>query len=553
LLKPLIGALALASLHAQAQTGVPNSGTILQQMRPTPPAAPNSNQAGLQVKPAQAGAMPASVPFKVQSIRIVGNTEFSADTLHALVADVEGKTLTLAQLAEVAGRITAWYQQHGFPLSRAVIPAQTIENGAVSIQVLEARYGDVQLKNTSRVGDALLAASARPLQGGRPIAEHELDRTLLLLSDIPGVAVNAVLKPGSVVGTSDLEIDTDARANSVTSLSLDNYGNRYIGRARVGANVDVFNPFHHGDIVSASIVTTGKGLAFGRLGYDTLLDGGGTRVGVAYSAVRYRLKQDFEAIDANGTAGVASAWVKHPLIRTKESNLYVQLQYDAKRLRDRVNVTSTRTDRHLDNWILTLNGDLRDNLLAGGVSIWSVGWTRGHNGFDDVDAAAADALSAQTRGNSSKWNVNLSRIQGLTPHDTLYLNAAAQWTNANLDSSEKMTVGGPYTVRAYDLGAIASDAGYFGSVELRHDLGEAGASRWQATAFVESAHVKLNRHPWAASENVATLSGAGLGLNWESAGGWRANLSVAAPIGSRPSMADKPSSVRGWFTASKAF
>ena len=554
LLKPLAAALARVSLSAQAYpAGVPTAGTILQQIQPAPAPATQQAKPALQVQSQQATPAPASAPFTVNAIRIDGNTQFGTSELHALVADLEGKTLTLAQLEQAAARITDYYQRHGFPLSRAVIPAQTIADGTVRLQVLEARYGAVRVQNASRVSDALLTATAAPLRSGEPIADRALDRTLLLLSDIPGIGVNAVLKPGADVGTSDLDVVTSPTASAAANVALDNYGNRYIGRTRLSGSASVFNPLRHGDTLDVSAITTGDDMNYARLGYDVRVGGAGTRVGAAYSYVRYKLGSEFSSLGAHGTAGVTSAWIRQPLIRAKEANVYAQLEYDDKRLRDRIDVTDTRTDRHLGDWIVTLNGDVRDGLLGGGQTAWSVGWTRGHNDFDDAAAQAADALAANTRGTFSKWNANLSRTQSLGPSDLLVLSAGAQWANANLDSAEKITAGGPFTVRAYDVGAVSGDTGYVGSAELRHDLGFFAAGRWQVSAFVDGARVKINRHPFTPSANTVTLSGAGLGLAWDGASGWHANLAVSTHIGGVPATLPSPSSVRGWAIVSKGF
>jgi hemolysin activation/secretion protein len=399
----------------------------------------------------------------------------------------------------------------------------------------------------------LLHASLVPLSGGELIAEAELDRALLLLSDVPGVRVNAVLKPGSAVGTADMDVETRYNRLALANVSLDNYGNRYIGRARLSGNFNIVNPFHHGDILSANIISTGEGMNYGRVGYDTLLNGQGTRAGGAYSALHYKLGSTASALDANGTATVASLWAKHPLVRSKRYNIYAQLQYDAKNLRDHIDVNSLRTDRHLDNWIVSVNGDLRDNLLAGGMSMASLGWTSGRAGFDNFSAAASDAATARTSGGFSKWNANIARLQGLTPRDSLYVNLSGQWADGNLDSAEKMSAGGPYTVRAYDIGAISGDSGYAGTVEMRHDLGALLFGNWQVLAFLDTAYVKVNRHPWTKAENSATLSGAGIGLNWAGPDQWRASMSVATRLGAAPSLLPKPSSVRAWLVASKGF
>ncbi len=122
----------------------------------------------------------------VKSIQILGNTLVETDTLHGLVADAEGKTLTLDQLDEMATRISRYYRGRGQSFARAVVPAQVIQSGMVRFLVIEARYGKVGIDNHTRVNDLLLQATAAPLQGGQPVEQALLDKSLLLMSDIPG-------------------------------------------------------------------------------------------------------------------------------------------------------------------------------------------------------------------------------------------------------------------------------------------------------------------------------------------------------------------------------
>jgi hemolysin activation/secretion protein len=549
----LLPMLLATALPADAFQVVPNAGTILQQQQPVQPPAPQAGRPALQVEPAIASGMPTSRPFTVKAIRIVGNTAFATEILHRLLADAEGTTATLSRIEQLAARITAYYRDHGFPLSRAIVPAQTIADGQVVIQVVEARYGAVRLENTSKVRYPLLSATLSPLHPGQLIAGETLDRALLLLSDVPGVAVEAVIKPGAEVGAADLVIATPGKPTTVASVVLDNAGNRYIGRARAGATVYATNPLHLGDVFDASVISTGAGMNYGRLGYEALVNGQGMRAGVSYSRIRYDLQGDAEPLDAYGTAGVASTWIKLPLLRGRQANLSAELQYDNKRLRDRIGVTDTRTDRHLGNWMLSLYGDARDELFGGGVNAWSLGLTRGRTRFDDAQAELLDAATAQTRGSFSKWNANGSRLQRVGQRDALYLIVGVQWSDTNLDSAEKMTIGGPYTVRAYDIGAVSGDTGYTASAEWRRDLGQVAAGSLQGIAFIDTAHVKINRATWTAGENSARLSGAGVGLAWNGPDAWRASLSVATPIGAEPTILGRQSSVRAWVTASKAF
>lgn len=546
--KPLVAAFLLNGLATSAYADVaPNAGTILQQLQPTLPSSAPAPAPSLQAPPKPNATLPESAPFLVKQLRITGNTLFPAAELHALVADQEGQALTLRQVGGLAGRITAYYQKHGYQLTRAIIPAQTIREGVVTIQVIEAHYGKVQLQNQSEVRDSLLESTIAPLRSGAVIDDGSLNRSLLLLSDIPGVGVAATLKPGSDVATSDLTVATKQNPSAFANVALDNYGNKYTDRGRLSANFNVLNPLHLGDVLSATLLTTGEGMDYARLSYEALVNGQGTRAGVSYSYLRYRLGQNISDLDANGTARVGSAWVRHPLLRSRTANVYVQAQFDRKQLDDRIDATDLRTDRHLDNWVLGLNGDLRDEVLGGAINLWSVGVTSGRVVFDDVNTAA------QAQGAFSKFNLNLSRLQGLTPTNALYVNVAAQWSDVNLDSAEKMTIGGPYSVRAYDIGALSGDTGYSGTVELRHDLGTNALGYWQAIVFVDSAYVKVDRHPTSSAENSGSLSGTGVGLNWRGPEQWQASLSVAHRLGSEPSLVADQSPVRGWVTVSKAF
>jgi hemolysin activation/secretion protein len=524
----------------------------LQQIQPVEPPAPPTNNPGLTIEQPAAGKLPPSVPFLVKSIRLKGNVAFDTATLHALVRDAEGKDLTLPELYDLAAHITDYYHRHGYPLSRALIPAQTIKDGAVEIDVIEAHYGKIELENRSRVKDSLLQATLSPLQSGQAIEQRRLDRSLLLLSDVPGIATSATLKPGEGPGTADLLVQSTPGARLAGNATLDNYGNRYTGSALVGGEVDLAAPLHHGDLLSANLLSSGHEMDYGRLAYDFLLNGAGTHLGASYSALHYVLGGSLAALDGYGTARVASLWTRQPLVRGVDFNLYGQLQFDRKELRDEIGASAGRTDRHLDDWIASLSGDRRDAMLSGGLNTWSVALTSGYVGFDDAAAERADAATAHIQGRFFQGNAIFARLQRMTPKDALYVTLSGQWTNVNVDPSQKMVAGGPYTVRAYEMSAVTGDTGVLASVEWRHDL-PTWQGQWQAVLFLDSEHVKLNKNVWTSGTNDATLSGAGLGVNWTKTHQWSAKASVATPLGAAPSIAGATSSVRAWIEIAKGF
>ncbi|RKP47798.1 ShlB/FhaC/HecB family hemolysin secretion/activation protein [Pararobbsia silviterrae] len=547
-----IGIAPAMPVHA-AGPAVPSAGTILQQVEPAAPPAPPSNDTGLRIQQPASGALPPSIAIHIEHIDIVGNTKIDTATLHALVADAEGKDLDLPHIGELAARITDYYHAHGFPLAHAIVPAQTLQAGTVKIEVIEARYGKIDIDNQSRVSDGLLQSTLGGLQSGDVITQADLDRSLLLLADIAGLVVNATLKSGAQAGTSDLIVDAASAPMFSGNLTLDNGGDAYTGRIRGGANADVYNLLHRGDTLGVSALTSGDGMRYGRASYDALLDGSGTQLGGAYSALDYKLNGSLSTLDARGSAQTSSVWLKQPIVRSMTVNVNAQLEYDHLQLNDEIRSTGIQTDRHLDNLTATLSGDVRDGLWGGGLSLWSAGVTDGHVRFDNAVAQAEDALTTNTQGSFVKGNATLTRLQTVTARDTLYVNLTGQWASGNLDASQKLTIGGPNSVRAYDVGVLSGDTGYTFTTELRHAFGPSAYGQWEAIAFVDAAHVEVNRDALLASANSVNLGGVGLGLNWAGPHRLAANLVVAMPVGPTPVQIGSRSSVRAWLLASEAF
>lgn len=538
---------------ASGSVVVPGVGTILQEAESVMPPSPSSAEPGLRIEEDGEAPYPPSDQFVVKTIRISGNTLFDTATLHGLVVDMEGRSLGLSQLADLVARITNYYHRYGYPLARAIIPAQVIRDGIVEFVVIEARYDNIKLNNHSRVSDSLLQATLSPVQSGQVIDEKDLNRSLLLLSDIKGSTTTAILKPGYTVNTSDLLVEVAPAPAISGNVVLDNFGNHYTGRVRAGLTLNINNPLRHGDVLSVGGLSSGEGMSYGRITYETLLNGKGTRTGGSYSTLRYILGDTLTSLNAHGSSQEGSIWVRHPLVRSRAINLYGRIQYDRKQLRDRIDVSAIRTDRHLNRWGVSLSGDTRDRYLSGGINLWSVSWTGGNVVFEDSSAQLVDAVTAGTEGQFSKWNVSFARQQRLSSKNTLYFSVYGQLATTNLDSSEKMSAGGVYSTRAYDVSALSGDEGYQGVIELRHDLGSAMHGRLQAIAFVDSAYLTVNNNSWVAGVNSATLTGAGMGLNWTGPKQFTASVYVATRVGSAPVLVDDTSSVRAWVTINKTF
>lgn len=519
--------MSLLPLAVQAQ--VPGVGEAIRNIESLQQTLPPSSDVELDIpkvqEPRPAPPQAQGMRLLVHEFRIEGNRDFDTPRLLALVADLQEHELSLADLRAAAQRVTAFYQEHGYVLARAFLPAQDIEHGVVRIEVLEARYDHIELQNRSRALDGVLRQPLSSLKSGGAVYDASLERSLLLLSDIPGVVVKGTLQPGAQRGTTDLIIDADSGSFATGELNADNYGSTYTGEYRLGGSINLNNPLRLGDQFSLWALTSDKQQRYYRGAYRLPIGPWSTTVGVSYSEMAYRLGKEFEVLEAHGRASIRSLFVSQPLIRSRSFDLSAQLQYDDKLLRDDMDLVNSRSQKNVELWTLGLNGSSQDSVLGGGQNLFSLSYSSGQLRFHDHLEEKRDRLSAGSGGSFGRANLNLARLQRLSDRFQFYTQLNAQWASANLDGSEEFGLGGPNGVRAYVLGAGSGDQGFLASAELRY-LPVPG---WQFSVFADKGVTEVNKHPWTSESNTRSLSAAGAAARWVG-GSHQVSLTAAWPI-----------------------
>lgn len=546
---PVLAGLAasLISLSVSAATA-PDAGQVQQGL----------DQQPLQLSPRQ--SLPLNLPdapadpaadagprLQVNGFTLEGNSALGSEELLGLLADLPGKELSVGQLQAAANRITRRYREQGYPLARAYLPAQEIEGGVVKFAVLEGRYGEIKVDNPVGLGGSALAPLSA-LKAGDAVQGQPLERSLLLLQDTPGVEVKSTLRPGASTGTTDLLVGLQQAPLVTGSVDMDNYGNRFVGQYRLGGTLNLNNPLNLGDRLSLRAMGSDQDQHYGRVAYQLPLGPWATQFGVAYSDMDYELGKDFEDLRAHGNARIASVYAIQPLVRSRDFSLFTQLQFDDKRLKDDIDLFDEKSDKHARVVTLTLNGNSRDDLLGGGVNSFALGWSQGSLTLDGAQAQRTDDATAGTRGRFHKLNPSLVRLQRLSDRFSLYTQLQGQWADGNLDSSEKLYLGGAYGVRAYPQGEASGDQGWLANVELRYALTEA----WQLSTFVDHGEVRLNKDTWTSDDNHRSLSGAGFGALW-AAHGWQVNAVAAWKLGNAEAESDVERTPRVWAQVVRAF
>lgn len=501
--------LMMFNASVQAVQPVPDAGQLSQELKKQPnlnsPASVDLLKAleEIQAQPADAN----DVRMLVSGVKVSGNQLFDHALLEGLVSDLVGGQHNFSEIDAAVARITHYYRDHGYLVARAYLPVQDLKDGIIQINILEGQLGQPRINNAAKVTDSAVADYFNRLKSGAALESGEVDRAVLLVSDLAGVGgARATLQPGASVGTSDLIVEVGPGQRYVADVELDNYGSYYTGKNRLGGAVAVNSPFALGDQFTVRALVSDDDMQYGRISYQVPVSNNGLKLGLAYSDMRYTLGKQYTDNNFHGTASSASIFATYPFIRSQLVNLYGTLTYEQKDLHD-VNADIIDKKVRLVNFGLT--GNRQDTLWGGGFNTIETSLVIGDLTMDPT-SLSQDQSGAKAEGTFEKLNVNLSRLQRLTDRDALSISLSFQQANKNLNSSEKFYLGGVNGVRAMPQSEAGGDEGWMVNAELRHDFTEL----LQGVVFFDTGTVHVNHNPYIAdAANVRNISGVGLGIN----------------------------------------
>jgi hemolysin activation/secretion protein len=534
-----LSAAMLTVMSAHAQTARPTAGQLLQQTAPVSTPVQGRNQGvASPALPAEKSST-STTTVLIKAIRFSGNAHIDDASLRRAVtqiAQLEGTSATLAQLDAIALAVTRHYRDRGYFLAVAYVPRQTVEDGVVTIAVLEGKldqtlvgqsggYDPVRLQRYQE--EALCGSGTTPCEDVT-LTRSRADRAVGLVAALPGVAsASGTLSPGNAVGTTDFTLNAVPGQSVTGALGVDNYGNEYTGRVRLTGDLRWNSPLGIGDLLAAGIAlsdrwglngTAGRGALNGVLDYSLPIGYDGWRVGANYTHLLYRLGAPFDATGAHGGSNEINAYASYPLVLSPSRHLWLRINVGEKRLSDSVLAETIHTRD--TSATFSAYGDAIDTVWGGGLNQYMVSFTHGLITYGDGLRPVDTPISA---GHFNKLDVSASRDQTLAylAHDTqrisLYGALQGQWSSTNLNSVEDFTLGGPAVVRGYPVGEAPGDEGAAATLELRNSfaLAALGGDNLTLSLFRDVGWLKVNHSPWAGYQGPRQrhLASTGLGAD----------------------------------------
>lgn len=508
-------------------------------------------QINVQDRPELKAADDTKVRLKLRSFRITGNVSFGTDELHALVSDLEGKDVTLADLRAAARRITMHYRSKGYGLSWAYLPEQVVKDGDIEIAIIEARIDKILVQGNTHYGTDFIHSHVAGVREQESFDLDTLERGLLSLNEYPGLSVSAKLAPGGAPGTSDLFLIVRDKYPVNVALDWDNYGSEEVAENRLGLTVEAFNLFDLGHWVSVRGI---EGFGDGELQYISgsynVPFSNGLKLSVYGSTYDYEAAGQLVNFDPVGDGMTFGGTLSYPIYKTVAFTFTPEVGYEHKDLTQELFGIETSNDKIRAvsagarfEW----NDDFNGRWLGSAFGRFGLEGFAGGLESDDPDASRFGA-----GGDFTKVNVTVLRLQRLLSWVHLVGKFQYQYSADPLVVSEQMSLGGPDSVRGYPAFEVMGDRGYNASIEARIKLPFLDEI-WdpfndqrtlfdmvQLAVFADVGEAELDQ-PGLGEEDSIRLSGAGVGLRVSYPGRLTFRFDVGWPTSSRdPSTDDEP-------------
>lgn len=524
--------LAIGVAHAQAVPPSVSPGQIEKNLQQQ--ALPEQHGANISLPAPNSFAAPANaaaLKFVLKGIDVEGAHAVSADEVASTYKELIGREITLSDIYEVANAITALYVKHGYAISFAVVPAQTIDgSGQVRINVVEGFVGEVAFTgDTAHIPNAV-HAYAEQIGQSHPLTNAVIERFLLLMNDIPGVAATSTFERPTVRTQGATRLIVNIAFTAVTaSLDIDNRGSRAMGPYQTDDSVTLNSLLGYGDSLRLRVLQT---LRWNELNYGSA----NWSIPVGNDGASFVLSgDDFQS--RPGTAQLRSVDYKsrgwslrgeadYPMLRSRAESWWLHGALVTKQLSSDFAAVPDTRDRLFEADIGTTWWESDD----AGQSSAGADIIQGLPAFGATDSHSPLRSRLSGSGQFTLLTANATRLQNLENGFQLYGAVLAQAASRGLLTAEQCGYGGQSFGRGFDSSDIAGDDCAEAALELRYNPSGDYWNQAQFYAFADAGEVWLNGTLLPGEARSSQAQSVGVGVRLDLTHGFSATAEFAQPL-----------------------
>ena len=510
---------------------VPSAGVVEREIEKEyegEPLAPTREVPAVQIDiPNERLQLPWGRKVQIDRVKIIGNSSISTRELKRCIKKHLHQKLSLQDIYDVCQIIDLCYAKKGYFLARAYPPPQTIEDGVLTIEVIEGRLGNIEVVGNKHYSESFIKSYFSSLKG-KSLRYDDFIKALMLLNDNSDLMAGAVFEKGKEFGTADVVLRVKDGRPIHLYLNGNNYGRNLTTNVRAGGRFDWGNVITQGDKFSVAQVVGFpiNALYFTDVSYTVPINRIGTSLEAAYLFSKFKI-EELTRLHLKGSSNIATLKVNQAVLRRRTYSLDFFSYFDYKQIENFVLSHRTSYDKLrvmtagilLDHFDPSRGRDYLNVRFAAGIPNFL-------GGLKPVDSQSSRIGGG---GRFFILNIDYDRIQQLPKDCYIYLHGSGQLSPSKLTLPEQIYIGGVDTVRGFPLAEALGDSGYYANFEFRFPFPFIANKKFFGTrkkwkdiiqfdAFVDNGGVFLQ------SENNTILWGTGAGVRIN--GPWTLSLSV---------------------------
>lgn len=470
---------------------------------------------------------PLQIPGKITVAQfvVVGSTVFSSIELAEILEPFTGRPISFAELLEAQAAVTQLYFNQGYVTSGAFIPPQTLQDGTVTIQVIEGIVEEIEISGLKRLNSGYIRSR---IESGikTPLNQDDLFQSLQLLQLDPLIErLSANLTAGSRPGLSRLEVEVEEAPAFLAQLSADNLRSPSVGTVRRQVQLSHSNLTGFGDRLNATYYNTDGSDTLDDFSYTIPINSKNGTISLRHRRTSSEIiEEPFDEADIETNSRTYEMSFRQPIYQTLSKEIALGLTGS---------VDESKTTFLGEPFPDPNDGEIRISSVrffqeytsrsTNDVFVARSEFSLGINAFDaTVNDQAPD-------GRYFSWRGQAQYLRLFAPDTVFLIRSDIQLAPRSLFPQEQFSLGGGLSVRGYRQDALLGDNGLFISSEFRFPI--LRVREWDATLqltpFVDFGTVWNSNEVELAEE---TLSSVGVGLRIQVGTRFSAQLDWGIPF-----------------------
>lgn len=452
--------------------------------------------------------------FFVKKFEIVGSTAFSPEELAEVLKPFTLRRLSFTEILAAQQAIARLYVENGYITSGTWLPPQKLEDGVVTIEVLEGTVEEIKIKGLDRLNSGYVRSRLK-IATNAPLNKDKLLNALQLLQIDPLIEnLAAELTAGTRPGRSILELNLQEADPFDLTLSFDNFRAPSVGTDRRSIQLTQRNLSGLGDRFSVGYLNTDGSNSLNDLNYTLPFNPYNGTLNFRFSYTDSDIiTPPFDRFNIESENTNYEFTYRQPLVQKPTEDVAIGLTFSR------------------NNSAITLGGEpeqlSRGAEIDGETNVSALRFFQEYTKRDKDQVLALlsqfslgiDVFGATINDNEQPdskflaWRGQAQYLQLLSPNFTLLLRSDLQVANQALVPTEQFSLGGGLNIRGYRQDALLGDNGWFNSAEIRATV--LRIPQWktslQLTPFIDFGKV-WNSDDFALETNTLVSTGIGLRL-----------------------------------------